>query len=96
MENMSLPALCPNRAVLGAEPGQRGRPELWCSRAEDGRIGPHSAGCLGPERLSLRGGMFISPHLESGHGVCPFPEVTARLCQAQPLNERKANGLGLA
>jgi len=57
---------------------------------------PRSAGSPGPECLSLRGGMFISPHLESGHGVCPLPEVTAWLCRARPLKQHKANDPSLA
>lgn len=40
MENVFLPAFCPNCTIPRAEPGQRGWLELRRSRAKDSRIGP--------------------------------------------------------
>lgn len=81
MENVSLPALCPNIPSPGQSRG-RGVARAAAQPCLRWQNWPHSAGSLGPERLSLQGGMFISPLLELGHGVCPFSEVTAQLCQA--------------
>lgn len=95
MENVSFQLCAPIALSLGQSWGN-GAAGAVAQPCREWQNQPCSAGSLGPEHLSLRGGMFISPHLESGHGVCPFPEVTARLCQARPLKECKANGPGLA
>lgn len=80
MENASLAALCPDCTTPGQRWSNGGGWSCGAAVLRTAELAPERR-ISGLERLSLQGGMFICPHLELDHGVCPFPEVTAQLCQ---------------